>query len=782
MFTLRLTAPAVLFLSAVQLFAASFKAQTTSGEAMAWQEKVGHWFPVKDSVDLGLSDSVFVDEGNEMSVALGSTGMILIKGPTRLVLSGSDNGPVIKLIQGQAFLKRKQPYSLQSVGIKAKECLFTPVGTAAAVKFTRVGEPTVATIKGSMKMQAPGGKEIVVGPRQYGTYNASSGEFQQGGLSENAISSLEQWGGVTADEAEPAAESEPQADEADEADQTASDASADAASLQLQAAAPAQTPPPEKTTESQPEPQAEKAETGPEQVEQISQPEEKTSQPSPSAATQAAPAQETKDEPQPEQVEEPEQNTEKKSKPSAPGKPQWEISAANVTVEDAQWTRIAVGVDVPIWKFGVFFDVEVFIDDKGNFSDKGWRFDEDNWLESLARKIRYVRFGYEDDPLFVKLGGLSSVTLGYGFVFDRFTNMLHYPDEKLLGLQLYLNDLTPIGLTLQTVIADFKDFRNDGGVIGARLGVKPLKMTDIPIFDNMLVSATYGVDLNQYAPAREWDFSLEGSKYDRDQDDITDSSYVVDLYQKAGDTLSAQARQNLIQQNEFDTLIEHRDRWASREDDRYQIIGGDIGFPIISTKLIGLDIYGQAATRLDSISGWGIGAPGAKLTVWKLWAQAEYRHVSGVFEIGHFGPYYLDERLVRRPSIMTKEDMLTDQDLNGIFGLLGMNIANVLIVDGSYQYMASDEDDGISDARTIEDSVYTARRKKAIDQRFEASAGIGDVILGKVPKLNKVEAYVYKTNIGRHIMIGRGGQPKTTSDGYWKYDKFFDKTPHLYYG
>ena len=98
---------------------------------------------------------------------------------------------------------------------------------------------------------------------------------------------------------------------------------------------------------------------------------------------------------------------------------------------------------------------------------------EDDWVEALTRKIRYIRFGYEQDPLFIKFGGLSNVTLGYGFLFDRFTNMLHYPDQKLLGLQFYLNDIGPIGVTLQTVLADFKDFRNDGGIFGARLAFTP---------------------------------------------------------------------------------------------------------------------------------------------------------------------------------------------------------------------------------------------------------------------------------------------------------------------
>jgi hypothetical protein len=34
--------------------------------------------------------------------------------------------------------------------------------------------------------------------------------------------------------------------------------------------------------------------------------------------------------------------------------------------------------------------MELFIDNEGRFSDKGWNFRED-WVEALSRKIRYVR-------------------------------------------------------------------------------------------------------------------------------------------------------------------------------------------------------------------------------------------------------------------------------------------------------------------------------------------------------------------------------------------------------
>lgn len=420
--------------------------------------------------------------------------------------------------------------------------------------------------------------------------------------------------------------------------------------------------------------------------------------------------------------------------------PKWEIGAGVVTVNNEQWTRLAVGVDVPIWKFGIFFDLELFIDADGKFSNKGWNFKDDP-LEAITRKIRYIRFGHEDEPLFIKLGGLSSVTLGYGLVMDRFTNMLHYPDQKLLGLQFYLNDISPIGISLQTIVADFKELRDDGGLFGARLSFKPFKPTEKPILSGITFGAAYVKDVNQYAPARDWDIRVPKS--------VGLYNYLRSLNVPDNEAFDTVVNTGLGNPEE-DYLGYIEELNAKSADDDYALISGDVGIPIISTKLLGLDLYGQAAIRDDGKPGWGIGAPGVAVKAGPIWANVEYRRSEGRFEFNHFNTYYLDERLTRDPFVYIKEDALKNTTLNGIYGKLGGNIASVLILDGSYQYLISKEKVG--------DDKYN-------DQRFEAVASFGELLTSKIPKLDRAEVYYSKTNIGN------------VND-----DEFFEKTEFMYYG
>ncbi len=446
--------------------------------------------------------------------------------------------------------------------------------------------------------------------------------------------------------------------------------------------------------------------------------------------------------PQQEQTQKNETEEKKADLPPSVGQkesPSWEIGAGVVTVNNEQWTRLAVGVDVPIWKFGVFFDLELFIDADGKFSNKGWNF-KDEPLEAITRKIRYIRFGHEDDPLFIKFGGLSSVTFGYGLVMDRFTNMLHYPDQKLLGLQFYLNDISPIGISLQTVLADFKELNDDGGLAGVRLAIKPFKPSNAPILSGISFGGTYVRDFNQYAPARKWKV--------REPNSVRLYDYLLSIDIAEHEALDTVMSFGLGDPRE--DIVKYLDELrAKEEEDAYGLIGGDVGIPIISTKLLGLDLYGQAAIRDDGKHGWGIGAPGVAVKAGPIWANVEYRRSQGRFDFNHFNTYYLDERLTRDPLAFTKEDLLSSNTLNGIYGKLGGNIAGILILDGSYQYLIAKEKEG---------------EKRDKDQRFEAVAAAGEILTEKIPKLNRAEFYYNKTNIGNLD------------------DKFFDKTEYMYYG
>ena len=408
---------------------------------------------------------------------------------------------------------------------------------------------------------------------------------------------------------------------------------------------------------------------------------------------------------------------------------------------------------MPIWKFGVFFDIEAFLDQQGNFSNKGWDF-KNNAFDAVTRKIRYIRFGHEQDPVFIKVGGLSDVTLGYGFIVDRFTNMLHYPDQKLLGVQLYLNDLTPAGITLQLMGADLGELRDPyhGGLGAARLAIRPLKTSGYPVISNLSIGATYAYDRNIYAPARDWQFSqaqsLVQSAFDRGI--LPDPAVSAWLQENGYNTDSLKKQIN--NENAAKGIVSP-----------FGIYGVDLGLPLIANPFFSLDLYAESGMRDDAVRGWGIGAPGVALKIWRFSASLEYRHTEGRFIPGFFDPYYLDERLVRSPSIVTKAGSLNNDTLNGVFGRLGFDIANVLVIDGSYQYLAGS----------------TAADK---DQRFEITGSVGSLILDKIPKIKKLEIYLYKTNIGADIVkYDSTGTPLLTNGGY-TYDRFFQTTPFMYYG
>ena len=55
--------------------------------------------------------------------------------------------------------------------------------------------------------------------------------------------------------------------------------------------------------------------------------------------------------------------------------------------------------------------------------------------DSILRKIYYVRYGRPNDAVYVKIGALDNVTLGYGLIMDTYRNTLHYPGIKKTGLQ-----------------------------------------------------------------------------------------------------------------------------------------------------------------------------------------------------------------------------------------------------------------------------------------------------------------------------------------------------------
>ncbi|MGA2506172.1 MAG: hypothetical protein ABSF80_01680 [Chitinispirillaceae bacterium] len=701
-------------ISCVQIISGqTFTVTINSGNPLIYQTKTGSRAPITSSTVVGMGDSLVLSTGSQVTIGLETNSRLMYKGPGILAITGDSSAAYLSFDQGQVFLDRNDPTSFSVLTFWVKNYMFVPVGTAASIKVMNSGMPAVAVIEGKVLMQSPSGESVEIAAGNFGCVEGS-GRITSGTLGSKVITALGKWSGVKAGARSAEAKSSSSLETIDQEFIAAAEIPAAAASGTATGGA----TPQEKNPQSS-EPTA--AATAP----------ASTGSPAPTGEGQTNAAPETS---------------------GAPENTSFELSAGAVTVNNQQWTRLAFGIDVPVWKFGVFFDIEAFLDQQGNFSNKGWDFKNDAF-DAVTRKIRYIRFGHEQDPVFLKVGGLTDVTMGYGFIVDRFTNMLHYPDQKFLGVQLYLNDLTPAGITLQLMGADLGELRDpyQGGFGAARLAIRPLKTSGYPVISNLAIGATYAYDRNTYAPARSWKSTTE----EKIVSILSQGTLTNTQKQELRDSVGIDFDQTVTQMAAEENAKIHKEPFG--------IYGVDLGLPLIANPFFSLDLYAESGMRDDAVRGWGIGAPGVALKIWRFSASLEYRHTEGRFIPGFFDPYYLDERLVRSPSIVTKAGSLNNDTLNGVFGRLGFDIAKVLVIDGSYQYLTG--------------SVAADK-----DQRFEITGSVGSLILDKIPKIKKLEIYLYKTNIGADIVkYDSTGTPLMTNGGY-TYDRFFQTTPFMYYG
>ncbi|MFP4015157.1 MAG: hypothetical protein ACLFVQ_13805 [Chitinispirillaceae bacterium] len=742
-----LMAAAVLFQTA---HSQTFKMNVGENEVDLWRFSSGQKETVKDSTVIGIGDTLYATADQEVAIQLESTSKLLVKGPAVLTFAGKDSKLDIVLNEGQVFLDRNEPHQFEELTLAVKGFSIVPLGTGVAVKTTRQGNPTTAVLKGQVEMMSPLGESITIGPRQFATVDPS-GKLTSGGLNEKGLQQLEKWTGLRAESAQEKAVARAKEEPAEKAEDEAP------AVVHTAAVVPNDTEPapeePKAEAPSAEEPEAAQAAPDTEEKKdepaKVEKPAKKTSASAQPISAPPSPKQETESASETAETQEaPEAETE--SAASEGGlfqAPSYELGAGMATVNDEQWTRIALGIDVPIWKFGVFLDLELFLDADNQLSDKGWDFG-DNWPDALARKIRYIRFGHENDPLYVKFGGLSDVTLGYGIIMDRFTNMLHYPDQKLLGLQFSLNDITPLGLTLQSVISDFAEAEEQGGIGALRLAVSPLKTTSIPLFKNLQVGATYALDRNVHAPAKKWTLSPE--------DALIKDLLLTEELQSSQDLIRTIIKKNSpdIDPDEFLRVLEEEEKIKNKVKP-FDLAGLDVGLPIIQTPLLNMDLYGQAAVRLDDEEGWGMGAPGVQVEIWKLWGNLEYRRINGKFTSGFFDQYYLDERLSRE-TLESKADDLDSVTLNGVFGKIGADLSGFFTIEGSYQYLIGEDDK---------------------DQRYGLSGHLGEQIISRIPKVSVAEIYLRNSNIGTTPQYTKDGIPVLgTKAG------LFHKTEYMYWG
>ena len=154
-------------------------------------------------------------------------------------------------------------------------------------------------------------------------------------------------------------------------------------------------------------------------------------------------------------------------------------------IDGRSFTTISLTPEFTFGNFGLGLRLELLFDNQDNFKFRkiGW---ED--ASAIARSIRYVRYGYKGNPVYVRLGSLVGATLGHGFLMWQYSNEAIY-DNRRFGAVLDL-DFDHVGI--ETGVSDLGNV----DLFGGRLYFRPLFSTDIPILSNMEFGGSAVTDQN----------------------------------------------------------------------------------------------------------------------------------------------------------------------------------------------------------------------------------------------------------------------------------------------
>jgi len=303
--------------------------------------------------------------------------------------------------------------------------------------------------------------------------------------------------------------------------------------------------------------------------------------------------------------------------------------------------------EIAFANFGVGLDLQLDISSKGNIRKENF-----NEFSDYLSIIRYLRYGVKNDPLFVKLGALDYYSLGHGSIMYNYNNSPGF-DARKAGLIVDI-DFGEFGF--ESIYSRF----GEAGVVGLRGFVRPLKFTsigDMPIIGNLEVGATYAGDFND----------------------------------KAG-IISGYYNQTT---NNFVSLT---------DGGSTNIIGFDLGLPVINTSMLNAELYFDYAKILDFGSGAAAGfivnlnALGAV----KATAKLERRFNGDNYIPSYFNSLYEVERFNLDTSAVVPFPRTKAQQLqaaanmsNGFYGELGVSVLNMFDIIGSYQRLDKNPTSGI---------------------------------------------------------------------------------------
>jgi len=153
------------------------------------------------------------------------------------------------------------------------------------------------------------------------------------------------------------------------------------------------------------------------------------------------------------------------------------------------YAGLVLAPDIAIGKIGVGLNVPILY----GLEDQKIRTEIFKDGVGPLRLIRYLRYGRQkEDPVFIKVGELQNIMLGYGGLVNFYTNTTSYEKRKV-GAHFDFNWRNFTGI--EGLYSDF-DFTSQN-LLSIRPYVRPLAFTDIPIAKTLEIGAIFTSDKDQ---------------------------------------------------------------------------------------------------------------------------------------------------------------------------------------------------------------------------------------------------------------------------------------------
>ena len=405
------------------------------------------------------------------------------------------------------------------------------------------------------------------------------------------------------------------------------------------------------------------------------------------------------------------QNESSSVKDQAPPKKPFNMGLAvgSATINDTIYNQVALRPELSFGKLGIGFDLVMYIDNEGNIRKDEW--DEPS---DFVDKILYLRWGQKSDPFWLMWGSLNNVTLGYGGLLNGYSNMMEFPSVRKVGI----NTGFTIGkFGTEVFLSNMKDFSRGGTLIGLR---GTYKISDaLPITLGM----NFVQDMNQFSGLKDTDGDdypdlFDDFPNDKDLWSDTDGDGIADLnggskIPDGGWDIDADGN-NILDSQQSDLKLKPEPFKSTNSEAVAQGFGFDIGYPILKSRALSMEVYSEFNTlnfskstgdttyfNRNKMSGSGITLPGVRASLFGfLNISFEYRIKNGYFIPQFFdGSYDLSRVTVQTTNsgilVRTKDqvifaDPMSNKDTKGMFGSASANLFNLLTFNASYANMKAD--------------------------------------------------------------------------------------------